>query len=295
MIQPVLHEYKIGEHVTAFSTTRQGGCSEGSYAEFNINCYCGDSVEHIRQNRAALCSLLDITDDRLIMPHQVHETVIATIDESFLGLSPAERQEKLEGVDALMTNLPGVCIGVSTADCIPVLLYDPIHQAVAAIHAGWRGTVKRIVEKTVHQMTLTYGSQPSDLMAQIAPGIHLDSFEVGDEVYEAFASAGFTMDLISKRYPSDNNFFTFHSSLIPSKWHIDLPECNRLQLLSSGVSAANIAVSPICTYDHHDLFFSARRLGINSGRIFTGIIITSSTDYEKFRNEKNRNIETPFK
>lgn len=273
MSEPVLHHFKIGEHVIAFSTTRQGGCSEGNYAEFNINAYCGDCVEHIQRNRAALCSLLGIADDRLIMPHQVHDTVVATIDESFLGLSPAERQEKLEGVDALMTNLPGVCIGVSTADCIPVLLYDSVHQASAAIHAGWRGTVKRIVEKTVQQMTIAYGSQPSDLMAQIASGIHLDSFEVGDEVYEFFASEGFPMKKISKRYPSDNNFFTFHSSLIPSKWHIDLPECNRLQLLSSGLSAANIAVSPICTYEHHDLFFSARRLGIHSGRIFTGIKI----------------------
>ena len=272
-MQPVLSFYKLGTRVIAFSTTRQGGCSEGNYAEFNINCYCGDSVEHIRQNRAALCSLLGIADDRLIMPHQVHDTVVATIDESFLGLSPAERQEKLEGVDALMTNLPGFCIGVSTADCIPVLLYDPVHQASAAIHAGWRGTVKRIVEKTVQQMTIAYGSQPSDLMAQIAPGIHLDSFEVGDEVYESFASEGFPMKQISKRYPSDNNFFNFHSSLIPSKWHIDLPECNSLQLLSSGISAANITVSPICTYEHHDLFFSARRFGIHSGRIFSGIMI----------------------
>ena len=86
-MQPVLSFYKLGTRVTAFSTTRQGGCSEGNYAEFNINCYCGDSVEHIRQNRAALCSLLGIADDRLIMPHQVHDTVVATIDESFLGLS----------------------------------------------------------------------------------------------------------------------------------------------------------------------------------------------------------------
>lgn len=265
---PVLSLYNIGTRVTAFSTTRQGGCSEGNYAEFNINAYCGDDAEHIRQNRLALCQLLGINDHQLIMPHQVHDTVIATIDESFLGLSPAERQEKLEGVDALMTNLPGVCIGVSTADCIPVLLYDAGHQAVCAIHAGWRGTVKRIVEKSLAALIATYGTRPEDVYAQICPGIHLDSFEVGDEVYEAFASEGFPMELISKKYPANDisNGTTF-------KWHIDLPECNRLQLLSSGLSADNISVSPICTYEHHDLFFSARRLGINSGRIFSGIML----------------------
>lgn len=282
MSQPVLHHYKIGEHVIAFSTTRQGGCSEGNYAEFNINAYCGDSVEHIQRNRAALCDLLGITDDRLVMPHQVHDTRIAAIDSSFLHLPATERQEELEGVDALMTNLPGVCIGVSTADCIPVLLYDAKLRAVCAIHAGWRGTVKRIVEKSLAALTATYGSRPEDVYAQICPGISLDSFEVGDEVFEAFQQEGFPMNLISQRYPSDSGsiachtllrekFFTSHSSLIPSKWHIDLPECNRLQLLSCGVPESHIHVSPICTYKQHDLFFSARRLGINSGRIFSGI------------------------
>ena len=275
MIQPILHYYKIGTHVTAFSTTRQGGCSEGSYAEFNINAYCGDNVEHIQHNRAALCNLLGITDDRLIMPHQVHNTRIATINDSFLHLSAAERQEELEGVDALMTNLPGVCIGVSTADCIPVLLYDADHQAVCAIHAGWRGTVKRIVEKSIAALIATYGTRPNDVYAQICPGISLESFEVGDEVFEAFQQEGFPMDLISKRYPSDSggNFSTFPSSLYPSKWHINLPECNSLQLLSCGVPETHISVSPICTFQSHHLFFSARRLGINSGRIFSGIML----------------------
>ena len=259
MSQPVLHHYKIGEHVIAFSTTRQGGCSKGNYAEFNINVYCGDSVEHIQRNRAALCDLLGITDDRLVMPHQVHDTRIAAIDSSFLHLPAAERQELLEGVDALMTNLPGVCIGVSTADCIPVLLYDAKLRAVCAIHAGWRGTVKRIVEKSLAALTATYGSRPEDVYAQICPGISLDSFEVGDEVFEAFQQEGFPMELISKKYGP--------------KWHINLPECNRLQLLSCGVPESHIHVSPICTYKHHDLFFSARRLGIHSGRIFSGIMI----------------------
>jgi len=151
-----------------------------------------------------------------------------------------------------------VCIGVSTADCIPVLLFDPVHQAGCAIHAGWRGTVQRIVEKAVAKMTAVYGTHPADLVAQIGPGIHLDSFEVGDEVYDAFAREGFRMELISKKY---------------EKWHIDLPECNRQQLLSVGIPASQIAVSPVCTFQQSDRFFSARRLTVNSGRIFTGCII----------------------
>jgi len=269
MIKPVLHFYDFGQDVVAFSTTRQGGYSEGNYSQFNINRYCGDSAETIRQNRQALCQLLQIDDRHLLMPHQVHLTEVAVIDEAFLCLDDNERQQRLEGIDAIMTDREGVCIGVSTADCIPVLLYDSIHHAVCAIHAGWRGTVARIVEKAVKAMTATYGTNPIDIVAQIGPGISLDSFEVGDEVYDAFAQAGFDMSAISQK------FFTFHSSLFTSKWHIDLPTCNKLQLMTMGVKPENISVSDICTYKSHDTFFSARRLGINSGRIFTAIMMKS--------------------
>lgn len=230
----------------------------GAYATFNINKYCGDNEEHIARNREALCRLLNISDDRLVMPHQTHETHVARIDERLLALSLEERQAALEGYDALMTNLEGICIGVSTADCIPILLYDPQHRAVCAVHAGWRGTVKRIVENAIATMTEVYGSQPADLIAQIGPGISLDSFEVGDEVYDAFAAADFEMETISKRY---------------NKWHIDLPECNRQQLMACGVSSDSIMLSRICTYKDCERFFSARRLGIHSGRIFTGIML----------------------
>ncbi len=261
---PVLLRYDMGDDVVAFSTTRQGGCSEGPYSSFNINRYCGDSDDHILRNREALCRLLGISDDRLFMPHQTHGTEMALIDEAFLSLTAAEQQATLEGVDALMTDLKEVCIGVSTADCIPILLCDPEHHAVCAVHAGWRGTVGRIVEKSVAAMVQTYHSRPSVLVAQIGPGISLDSFEVGQEVYDAFAAAGFDMAAIARRYPSA-------SSLQEWKWHVDLPKCNRQQLIEAGLLPASIIDSATCTYQQHDAFFSARRLGIRSGRIFTGI------------------------
>ena len=263
-MKTILLYYKIGERVTAFSSTRQGGFSEGRYGEFNINRYCGDTEEHIRQNRQLLCQQLGIDDTHLIMPHQVHEAEIITVDNDFLHLSASNRQQRLEGVDALMTDVAKVCIGVSTADCIPVLLYDPVKHVVAAIHAGWRGTVKRIVEKTIAAMTTKYGTEAFNLQAQIGPGIHLESFEVGDEVYETFAEAGFAMETISRKYPA-------HDGSAIEKWHIDLPECNRQQMLTCGIPDSHITVSEICTYQQHERFFSARRLGINSGRIFTGI------------------------
>ena len=250
MISPQLTYYNMGTGVTAFSTTRQGGCSTGNYAAFNINGYCGDDEVHISANKVALCSLLGIDSNRLVMPHQVHDCVVRRID--------GPQQGVIEGVDAVMTDVPQLCIGVSTADCIPVLLYDSTHRAVSAVHAGWRGTVLRIVQKAVETMRDTYGTAPADLQAVIGPGISLDSFEVGDEVYNQFLSAGFDMQPISRR---------------DAKWHIDLPMCNRLQLMEAGVPADHIQMTNICTYQQYDRYFSARRLGIQSGRIYTGILI----------------------
>ena len=186
-MMPQLDYYNIGTGVKAFSSTRHGGSSKGNYAAFNINHYCGDSEDAIQINRTSLCQYLGISNDRLIMPHQVHETEVVMVDDNLLQQSADVRQQQLEGVDALMTNIPGVCIGVSTADCIPVLLFDPIKRIAAAIHAGWRGTTKRIVEKSVDAMIAAYGCSPQDVVAQIGPGIHIESFEVGDEVYEALS------------------------------------------------------------------------------------------------------------
>jgi hypothetical protein len=149
-----------------------------------------------------------------------------------------------------------------------VLLYDSEHHATCAIHAGWRGTVKCIVQKAIKAMTETYGTHPQLLVAQIGPGIHLDSFEVGDEVYKAFAQEGFDMSTISRRYPTTDEMV--------EKWHIDLPECNRQQLILSGLNPQNIRVSSVCTLQQSADYFSARRLGINSGRIFTAIIHKSN-------------------
>ena len=250
MISPQLTYYNMGTGVTAFSTTRQGGCSTGNYAAFNINGYCGDDEVHIAANKVALCSLLGIDSNRLVMPHQVHDCVVRRID--------GPQQGVIEGVDAVMTDVPQLCIGVSTADCSPVLLYDSTHRAVSAVHAGWRGTVLRIVQKAVETMRDTYGTAPADLQAVIGPGISLDSFEVGDEVYDQFLSAGFDMQPISRR---------------DAKWHIDLPMCNRLQLMEAGIPADHIQMTNICTYQQYDRYFSARRLGIQSGRIYTGILI----------------------
>ena len=220
MIKPRLTYYDISPDTTAFSTTRHGGHSTGNYTELNINRYCGDSPECINKNLNALCRELGVNKENVIMPHQTHGTEVMQIGADFLSLSDTVKGMILEGIDALITDVKDVCIGVSTADCIPILIYDYAHHAAAAVHAGWRGTAKFIAGKTVEMMKLSFGSRPEDLTAVIGPGISIDAFEVGDEVYAEFEAAGFDMTKISRK---------------EDIWHIDLPECNRWQLASTGL------------------------------------------------------------
>ena len=216
------------------------------------------------------------------MPHQVHGVEVRNIAGEFLTMPENIRKMVLEGVDAVMTDQKGVCIGVSTADCIPVLLYDEEHQAVAAIHAGWRGTLARIVHKTIQEMAFTYHTDPKKLKAVIGPGISLDHFEVGDEVYEAFEQAAFPMEEIAEQRPNaafsvdpaERERLAAEGNIVqPLKWHLNLPLCNRQILLHCGVAEENVQDCGICTFAHSDEYFSARKLGIESGRIYTGIML----------------------
>ena len=260
MRKPALLDYSLSEGVRAFCTTRHGGMSHGVHGELNINRYCGDDEACVRANRQSLCDELGISERCLVVPHQVHGAVVRRISPDFLSYDDARREEYLEGVDAVMTDMPRVCVGVSTADCIPVLLYDAAHKACCAVHAGWRGTVARIAQKAVEAMVDAYGTEPAALRCVIGPGISLARFEVGDEVYEQFEAARFDMKAIARRY---------------AKWHIDLWEANSLTLKAMGVRPENIMVAGVCTYDHVDDFFSARRLGICSGRIYSAVMIFS--------------------
>lgn len=278
----MIKEYNIAAGVRAFSTTRKGGVGQGNYGEFNINEYCGDEPENVAKNKALLAEKLGVEESHIIMPHQVHGVEVRQIAGEFFSLPQNIRKMVLEGVDALVTDQPGLCVGVSTADCIPVLLYDEEHHAVAAIHAGWRGTLARIVHKTIQQMTFTYHTDPKKLKAVIGPGISLENFEVGDEVYEQFEQAAFPMKDIAeqrpnaafKTTPAERERLAEAGNVEqPLKWHINLSLCNELILRHLGVPQENIHNCGICTYVHSDEYFSARKLGVESGRIYTAIML----------------------
>lgn len=247
-----------------FTTTRHGGVSTGTFASMNPGIYTDDDPDFVQKNLEILSNAIGIPAGQIFMPRQTHEDGILSLDSRFLSLSEEEQKERLRGMDALVTDVPGICVAISTADCVPVLLYAPDRKAVAAIHAGWRGTVLGIAAKTARLMVERYACDPAELIAGIGPSIGPEAFEVGEEVVKAFEDAGVSMARILRRHPETH------------KAHIDLWEANRSQLLKAGLSAAHIEVAGICTYTCHEDYFSARRLGIRSGRILTGIYLRKS-------------------
>lgn len=239
--------YNLGKNITAYTTDRTIGRD-------------GEKIKHELKADGA----------RFFYPHQVHTDRIYRIDEAFLALDTQKQKELLEGIDAVLTDIPQVVLGISTADCIPVVVYDAEHHAAAAIHAGWKGTVLRIVEKAIDEMILIYDTKPEQCTAAIGPGISQDSFEVGTEVLDQFIDAGFHMDAVTQWMPN-----TRVGEQTAMKPHIDLKEVNRLQLTKKGIKEQNITVSPIDTFTDEQ-FFSARREQkgtIKCGRILTGFIL----------------------
>lgn len=252
-------------NISHFMTTRHGGVSTENYASLNAGAYSGDLPERVQENRRLLAEMMGFEVEKLFAPYQVHEAEIRVLDQAFLSRNAEEQTDYLYGVDGVVTAEPGVCVAVATADCVPVLLYAPDKQVVAAVHAGWRGTVKGIVSQAVEVMVRHFGCDASLLHSGIGPSIGPLAFEVGEEVVEAFAASGRwtpeEMTLLVRRHPQTG------------KAHIDLWKANAFLLSRSGVPASSIEIAGICTYQNNSDFFSARRLGVRSGRILSGIFI----------------------
>lgn len=263
--------WRLDRNVTAFNTTRHGGYSQGEYGEFNINPWVGDDPDRVAMNRQLLVRQLRLRDaSRLVLPHQVHGTEALQVTRDFFNLTPEEQASKLEGMDIVMTDVPSVCIGVSTADCVPILLYDKEHHAAAAVHAGWRGTKERIVQKAMRAMRGAYGSKPAKMKALIGPCIRMPKYEVGHDVWQQFHDAGFDMRQISMPEPPIGKQ---PDNPEERKYTLDISLANMFQLEDTGLGSRRILHTMRNSFGDPDNFFSARRQGINCGRTFTGIIL----------------------
>lgn len=255
-------------------STRVGGFSRVYGKDtLNLGFTKEDSKAAVERNRAAFLAELGAKGRSglwpLVTARQVHSDIIRLVK------SPAELQDAGDG---LVTDTPGLLLGIQTADCLPIILVDPKHHAVGVFHAGWRGTVKRIVEKGVGEMRRFFGSRGRDLKAAIGPGVHGCCYEVGEEVRQqfesqfAYAEKLFRVveesDPVREKYPM--LFLTARApghSELPKKTFLDLVEANRQQLLAVGVPAKSIEASPLCTNCRTDLLFSYRAEKGKTGRM----------------------------
>jgi polyphenol oxidase len=237
-----------------FVTGREGGKSSGELGGLNLSFKVEDDPENVKHNRWLLASALDIMEGRLIFPQQTHSTNVKAINH-------INYTDNHPDTDALITNVKGLCIAVMSADCVPILLFDPKNKAVGAIHAGWKGTVGKIVEKTLKAMVDHYGTTMSDLVACIGPSICKEVYEVGPEVIEQVEIAFGTKEGI------------VYNENDEGKGYLDLWQANVLQLKEMGLKQANIEISGFCTFQNHEKFFSARKSGNKGGRFAAGIML----------------------
>lgn len=252
-------------------STRVGGESllDGTRV-LNLGFTEWDFRGKVLKNRRVFQSALDASDLALVTLTQVHSDVIHVSDSA-----PAEPRRG----DASATNRWGLLLAVQTADCVPILLVDPKRQAIAAVHAGWRGTLQRIASKTVGKMQMEFGSRPEDLLGALGPAIGGCCYEVGTEVATQFTSqfpgaAEWFDELRTGDEPNPLQWLNMappgHQPP-PKKVRLDLRKANRSQLVGAGMRSQNILVSDLCTACRRDLFFSYRKEGALSGRLLSVI------------------------
>lgn len=244
--------------VAAFFTGRAGGVSERWDGGLNWSYSVGDEPAAVAENRRRSLDLLGLPVHRAVMAGLVHGNRVVAVTEAD-GKAPVATSAASDPVrlvpdcDALITDRPGVALVVTAADCVPVFLYDPVHRAIAAVHAGWRGTVAGICAESVRAMAATYGSQPADIHAAIGPSIGPCCYEVDDAV------AGPV-----RAYYGDKASWLLKPGRAPGKYQLNLWEANRQDLLRAGVTHVDISCE--CTSCGVDRLFSHRAEAGTAGR-----------------------------
>ena len=226
-------------------TTRTGGVSGDIFSSLNLAVNREDRPENVRENYRRVCGALGVEMDKLVFSCQVHADRVRCVTSADLGKG-LDRPVDYEA-DGLITDIPGLPLVVFGADCLTVLLCDPVRRVAAAVHAGWRGTALGIVERAVEQMTGHYGSDPADILAAVGPGISKCCFETDEDVPNAMTAA-----LGAAALP-------FITGGEDGKFHVDLKGLNALRLERAGLLAGHVDVSPDCTMCLPEKYWSHRQ------------------------------------
>lgn len=252
------------KHINKFSeiehgiTTRNGGISSSCYSSLNLSFNVGDRSENVNRNRQLLSEYFGLKQSNLIFPNQCHTSNIRVVTKGNYGMIV------LDNTDALICSDESIAIGVLAADCYPILFFDKVNRVIAAAHAGWRGTVNEISRKVIAKLKSDFNSSPENIYVGIGPGISQNQYEVDEKVIREIKKLDIPLEMVLKQSIDDRHFL------------LNLAELNKLLILSEGIPEEHIELMDLCTYSNPKLFFSARRDGLETGRIAAVIKINNS-------------------
>lgn len=246
-------------------STRKGGVSTGIFSSMNLNFKRGDDPDAVLGNYRRMAAALNMRVEDMVLSDQTHTTNVRVITEEDRGKGILKPQDYSD-VDGMITNVPGIVLVTSYADCVPLYFVDPVRKAIGLSHSGWKGTVGHIGQKTVWKMHEVYGSEPKDIVAAIGPSICQSCYEVSDDVAEAF-KANFTADEAADILLDKGN----------GKYQLDLWKANWYVLTDAGILPEHLSVTDLCTACHPDLLWSHRKTNGQRGGLsaFLSLIDTS--------------------
>lgn len=234
-------------------TARNGGYSQGVFTSLNMALHVGDDEINVINNRKKVLNVIDLTLDNMVCIEQVHSANIAIIKEDSLGRGAYNLDNAIKATDAMVTNVPNICLATFYADCLPIYIFDKVERVIGIAHSGWKGTMEQIGVKTINLMKNEFSSKIENIEIFMGPGIHKCCFEIDNKLAEVV----------------NDKFSHFDNILIAKEtgflW--DLPNTNRQALLNIGIKKENIIICPLCTSCNTDKFFSYRKEKGNTGRM----------------------------
>ena len=245
---------KTGIVKSAFST-RLGGVSEGYYSSLNLSFDRGDDPARVLENFKRIGASMGVAAEDMVLSKQTHTTNVRVVTEADKGKG-VMRDRDYTDVDGMITNVPGICLVTSYADCVPLYFVDPVKKAIGLSHSGWRGTVGKIGKNTVQLMQENFGSKPEDLLAAVGPSVCMDCYEVSEDVIEQFKED------FEKKYWEDL-FYKKENG----KYQLNLWKANELIFLESGILPEHMAITNVCTHCNSKILYSHRTMGNNRGNL----------------------------
>ena len=240
-------------------SSRLGGTSSQPFTSLNLGLHTGDEDKQVIINRQLFCKGVGVVADDIVTAEQIHTDRVLVVTKQHIGKGAKKYSEAIRATDALITNVPDIPLMLFFADCVPVLIVDPVKKVIGIAHAGWKGTMANIAQKTVLTMQTQFGTNPQQCFVGIAPSIGPCCYEVEEVVINKLKA----------------QFENWEQLVRPNgdKWYLDLWQANRLQLERIGVQGRNIVVSKVCTACNKELFFSYRAENAHTGRMGAVIVL----------------------